>query len=47
MYREIFNEMFPNQDHVICGYWLPNRECRIVIWMIHQRHLPNYGASGE
>ncbi len=47
MYREIFREMFPNQDHVICGYWLPNREwpnCDLVD--PSARHLPNYGASG-
>ena len=48
MYREIFRELFPNQDHVICGYWLPNREwpnCDLVD--PSARHLPNYGASGE
>ena len=48
MYREIFHEMFPNQDHVICGYWLPNREwpnCDLID--PSARHLPNYGASGE
>ena len=48
MYREIFREFFPNQDHVICGYWLPNQDwpnCNITD--PSARHLPNYGASGE
>jgi asparagine synthase (glutamine-hydrolysing) len=48
MYREIFNELFPNQDHVICGYWLPNRDwpnCNLDD--PSARHLPNYGASGK
>lgn len=48
MYREIFNEMFANQDHVITGYWLPNQEwpnCNITD--PSARHLPNYGASAE
>lgn len=48
MYRELFNEMFPNQEHVICGYWLPNQEwpnCNLTD--PSARHLPNYGASGE
>ncbi len=48
MYREIFSEMFPNQDHVICGYWLPNREWpNCDLDDPSARHLPNYGASGE
>lgn len=48
LYREIFNEMYPGQDHVICGYWLPNRKwpnCNIID--PSARHLPNYGASGK
>lgn len=48
MYREIFREFYPHQDHVICGYWLPNREwpnCDLTD--PSARHLPNYGASGE
>lgn len=48
MYREIFNELFPNQDHVICGYWLPNTSwpnCNLSD--PSARHLPNYGASGK
>lgn len=47
MYREIFREFFPNHDHVICGYWLPNQEwpnCNLTD--PSARHLPNYGASG-
>jgi asparagine synthase (glutamine-hydrolysing) len=47
MYREIFNEMFPNQEHVITGYWLPNQSwpnCNVSD--PSARHLPNYGGSG-
>ena len=48
MYREMFNEMYPNQDHVICGYWLPNRSWpNCDLDDPSARHLPNYGASGE
>lgn len=48
MYREMFNEMFPNQEHVICGYWLPNQSwpnCNLSD--PSARHLPNYGQSGN
>jgi asparagine synthase (glutamine-hydrolysing) len=48
MYREIFREMFPGQEHVICAYWLPNRSwphCDLTD--PSARHLPNYGASGK
>lgn len=48
MYRELFNEFFPNQDHVITSYWLPNQSwpnCNLID--PSARHLPNYGASGE
>lgn len=48
MYREIFNELFPNQEHVICGYWLPNTlwpNCNLID--PSARHLPNYGASAN
>lgn len=48
MYREIFSELFPNQDQVICGYWLPNTSwpnCQLSD--PSARHLPNYGASGK
>jgi asparagine synthase (glutamine-hydrolysing) len=47
MYREIFDELFKAQDHVICGYWLPNNEwpnCNLTD--PSARFLPNYGASG-
>ena len=47
MYRQIFDEYYPNQDHVIDGYWLPNKEwpnCNLSD--PSARHLPNYGASG-
>ena len=47
MYREIFNELFKKQDHVIISYWLPNQNwenCKIQD--PSARHLPNYGLSG-
>lgn len=48
MYREIFAKLFPNQDHVICSYWLPNSSwpnCDLID--PSARYLPNYGQSGE
>jgi asparagine synthase (glutamine-hydrolysing) len=48
MYRELFNQLFPNHDHVISAYWLPNRSwpnCNLTD--PSARHLPNYGASGK
>lgn len=47
MYRELFDELFKAQEHVICGYWLPNNEwpnCNLTD--PSARFLPNYGASG-
>jgi len=48
MYRELFNQAFPNQEHVIAGYWLPNQSwpnCNLSD--PSARHLPNYGNSGQ
>ncbi len=48
MYREIFAELFPNQEHLICSYWLPNNSwpnCNLTD--PSARHLPNYGNSGK
>jgi asparagine synthase (glutamine-hydrolysing) len=48
LYREMFGSMFPEHDHVISGYWLPNRtwpNCDLID--PSARHLPNYGASGK
>ena len=47
-YREIYNELFPNQGHLIPSYWLPNQEwenCNVVD--PSARALPNYGKSGD
>ncbi len=47
MYREIFNDYYYKQDHVIAAYWLPNTEwpnCNLTD--PSARYLPNYGASG-
>lgn len=48
MYREMFNEMFPGQEHVLNAYWLPNQtwpNCNLTD--PSARHLPNYGGSGK
>ncbi|MCX8514531.1 MAG: asparagine synthase B [Burkholderiales bacterium] len=48
MYKEIFIQLFGNQEHVISSYWLPNQSwpnCQIRD--PSARHLPNYGASGN
>jgi asparagine synthase (glutamine-hydrolysing) len=48
MYREMFLEMFPNQEHVIASYWLPNQawpNCNLTD--PSARYLPNYGTSGH
>jgi len=48
MYRELFNKAYPHQEHVICGYWLPNanwENCNLND--PSARFLPNYGASGK
>lgn len=48
MYRELFLEMFPNQEHAITAYWLPNQSwpnCNLTD--PSARHLPNYGGSGK
>jgi asparagine synthase (glutamine-hydrolysing) len=48
MYREMFNEMFPGQEHVLSAYWLPNQtwpNCNLTD--PSARHLPNYGGSGQ
>ncbi len=48
MYREIFRELFPQQDHLIKSYWLPNQtwdNCNVTD--PSARALPNYGNSGS
>ena len=47
LYRELFLEKFPNQEHLIANYWLPNQSwpnCNLQD--PSARHLPNYGNSG-
>jgi asparagine synthase (glutamine-hydrolysing) len=48
MYREIFEDFYPEQSHLIKDYWLPNREwenCNVTD--PSARVLPNYGKSGH
>ena len=48
MYREIFEELYPGQDEMIPGYWMPNRECEgCDVDDPSARVLSNYGKSGE
>ena len=48
LYREIFEEYYPNMDELIVDYWLPNQTwegCNIKD--PSARYLSNYGKSGE
>ena len=48
MYREIFEELYPGQDEMIPGYWMPNKDwegCNVDD--PSARVLSNYGKSGE
>ena len=47
MYREIFEELFPNRAELINGFWMPNnkwKNCNVAD--PSARALPNYGKSG-
>ena len=48
MYREIFEEFYPNRAELIKDYWMPNQtwdNCKVTD--PSARVLPNYGASGK
>jgi asparagine synthase (glutamine-hydrolysing) len=48
LYREIFESFYPNHDHVIPSYWMPNQtweHCNVDD--PSARVLKNYGKSGE
>lgn len=48
LYREIFEELFPDRAKLIPDYWMPNRSwenCNVAD--PSARVLPNYGASGK
>jgi asparagine synthase (glutamine-hydrolysing) len=48
LYRDIFEEFYPNQGHMIKDYWMPNKEwpgCNVND--PSARVLSNYGASGK
>jgi asparagine synthase (glutamine-hydrolysing) len=48
LYREIFEEFYPGQAHMIADFWMPNASwpgCQVND--PSARYLSNYGASGE
>ena len=48
LYRQIFEEYYPNQAHMIADFWMPNKDwegCNVND--PSARVLSNYGASGE
>jgi asparagine synthase (glutamine-hydrolysing) len=48
LYRDIFEEFYPNQSHMIKDFWMPNKEwdgCNVND--PSARVLSNYGASGK
>ncbi len=48
LYREIFSTYYPDMDHLISGYWLPNQEWEgCAVDDPSARYLSNYGDSGK
>ena len=48
LYREIFEEFYPNQDDMIPAYWMPNKEWEgCDVQDPSARVLSNYGDSGK
>jgi len=48
LYREIFEEFYPNRAELIPNYWMPNSKwenCNVLD--PSARVLPNYGKSGK
>ena len=48
LYREIFDKYYPNQESMIKGYWMPNKEwvnCDVLD--PSARVLANYGDSAK
>ncbi len=47
LYREIFENFFPNRSQLIKAFWMPNQEwSNCQVGDPSARCLPNYGASG-
>ena len=47
MYREIFEELYPNMAHLIADFWMPNKNWQNCdVSDPSARLLPNYGKSG-
>ena len=48
LYRELFEEYYPGQAHMIKDFWMPNKEWEgCDVDDPSARVLANYGASGE
>ncbi|MBQ7549547.1 MAG: asparagine synthase B [Clostridia bacterium] len=48
LYREMFEEYYPGQSHMITGFWMPNREWEgCDVDDPSARVLSNYGDSGK
>ncbi len=48
LYREIFDELFPNRDELIPDFWMPNKTwANCDVKDPSARVLPNYGSSGK
>ena len=48
MYREIFEELFPNKAELIPSFWMPNKSwANCDVSDPSARVLPNYGDSGK
>lgn len=46
LYREIFEELFPDQAHLIAAFWMPNKDWENCdVDDPSARALPNYGKS--
>ena len=48
LYMEIFQKYYPNHDHLVVDYWMPNKEwegCNVSD--PSARVLSNYGDSGK
>lgn len=48
LYRDIFESFYPDHEHVIPGYWMPNKDWKgCNVDDPSARVLSNYGESGE
>lgn len=48
LYRELFEKYYPGQGHMICGFWMPNKQWKgCDVDDPSARVLANYGDSGK